>query len=274
MKNKTFLSTLFMAAILVACSDDDQNEYPEDIPYPDVTEISISETVTSDTDPVSKEETYLFSNNLLTTHTTTQTFYGQSISYEVGFTYSGNQATFTDDSGNIATYTLGNDGYAESCVYKMNGQTREYAFSYSHGYLTQIDEKIDGEPYSGVQLQYQSGNLQTIRANGQNILCQAGDDINTYHLPCLALYDIYPLSYHIDAIYARLLGKGSIHLITRTAPEGNEKEWTTYTYLLDADNKPTRINASTTSTGTVIDIHGNSSEVTKTDSRTLNIHIK
>lgn len=275
MKSKTYLLlSVFMVGILAACSDDNEEDFPVDIPYPDVTEINISEKISSDTEPVNKEETYSFSDNRLTTHTTTQSFYDQSISYEVGFSYSGSQAIFTDDNGNVATYTLGDDGYATSCTYQMSSQNREYAFSYSHGYLTQIDEKIDGEPSASAQLQYQSGNLQTIYANGQKILCQVGADINSYHLPCLALYDVYPLSYHIDAIYARLLGKESQHLIIRTAPEGNETEWTKYTYLLEADNKPTRINASTTSTGTVIDRYGNSSEVTTTDSRTIHVHIE
>ena len=56
--------------------------------------------------------------------------------------------------------------------------------------------------------------------------------------------------------------------------EGNEEEYTKYTYELDKDGKPTGIIAKTTSTGTVIDINGNAYNETKTDTRTININIE
>lgn len=279
MKHTFYLLLLLTAGTLWGCSDDENNEKtivcPFERLYPDVAQITISETISSDGGTVSKKDTYSFSDSRLENHITAQEFYGQSISYEVKFSYSENMVTFTDDAGNTAIYIIGYNGYAHKCIYQMHSQTREYDFSYTYDYLTEIKEKIDGESYSSVQLQYDtSGNLQTINANGQKILCQTGNVTNEYNLPCTALYDVYPLSFHIDAIYARILGRQSSHLVTRTAPEGNEDEWTEYVYQVDDRNKPTKLTASTTSTGTVYDIHGVASEVTRTDTRALYIQIE
>lgn len=270
---------LLIASTLWGCSDDENKEKktvcPYEKQYPDVEQITISEPISNDGGTVNRKETYLFSDNRLVAHTTVQEFSGQSLSSENKFAYSENMATLTDDAGNTATYILGYNGYAHKCIYQMQSQTREYDFSYTNDFLTEIKEKIDGEPYSSVQLQYDdSGNLQTINAAGQKILCQTGDEMNVYNLPCIALYDIYPLSFHIDAIYARILGRQSSYFVTRTAPEGNDDEWTDYTYQVDDHNKPTKLTASTTSTGTVYDIYGKASEVTRTDTRLLIIQIE
>lgn len=270
---------LLIAGTLWGCSNDEDKEKrtvcPFEKQYPDVAQITISEIISNDGGTVNKKETYSFSDNRLVTHITAQEFYGQSLSNEIKFAYSENMATLTDDAGNTATYILGYNGYAHKCIYQMHSQTREYDFSYTYDFLTEIKEKIDGEPYSSVQLQYDdSGNLQTINTNGQKILCRVGDDMNIYNLPCIALYDIYPLSFHIDAIYARILGRQSSRFVTRTAPEGNEDEWTDYTYQIGEHDKLTKLTASTTSTGTVYDKYGTASEVTRTDTRVLNIQIE
>ncbi len=279
MKKTLYISLLLLAtSTLCGCSDSEDKNKPASIPIekqPEIARIILFETISSDGVTVDKKDTYSFSGNKLETHTTSQQFGAQSLSYEVSVSYSANQAVFTDENGNVATYTLGANGYASKCLYRMGSQTREYDFSYVEDcFLAKINEKIDGEPYSSIQLQYSSGDLKTIEANGQKIICQTGDDINSCNLPCLALYDVYPLSLHIDAIYARLLGMQSVHLVTRIAPEGNEKERTEYTYRLDKQNSPVQIEASTTSTGMVYDKYGQASEVTQTDTRTIHIQIE
>lgn len=270
-KQSFYIVLCLIAGIFLACSDDDNSENP----LLAVSKITLSEAISNDGGTVQKTEVYSFINNKLATHSTLQKFYGQSLENGVDCTYSGNQAIFTDDSGNTATYTTGKDGYATQCIYQMGSQIREYHFAYSDGYLTQIDEKIDGKPYSTMQLQYSDGDLLSVDANGQKTIFQAGADSNSYQLPCLQFNDIYPLSVHIDAIYARLLGKQNLHLITRTNPKDNKEEWTDYTYQFNKENgKPIRIMTATTSTGLVYDIEGNASKVTHTDRRTINISIE
>lgn len=257
--------------LLSACSDEESDRNSQ---FPNISKITLSEMISDDTGTVNKKDSYSFTNNQLLNHSTIQEFYGQSLNYEINFSYSNHQAIWIDINGNKAIYTLDKNGYATECIYQQHDQTREYQFFYSNDYLTQIDEKIDGIPYSTIQLHYASGDLQSIKSNGQTFLFEVGKDINTYHLPCLLFRDLHPLSMHIDAIYARLLGKQSFHLITRNIPEGNNKEWTTYTYQLSADNKPTQIKAATTSTGLVYDENGVSSEVTQRDSITISVRIE
>lgn len=273
MKQQLFIILLLAASIFSACKDDEETQLII-IPFPDVSQITLSETLSSDGGDVAVKHIYSFTDNKLFSHATIQKFYEQELAQEINFSYSGDKVTFTDNNQNTATYTLGSNGYATQCTYRMANQTREYRFIYSNDYLTQIEENIDGLPYSSLALQYNNGDLQTICSNTLKILCEAGNDLNKYQLPCPYLSDAYPLSLHIDAIYARILGKQSNHLIIRTAPENNDKEWTDYTYELDANNKPTTIKIATTSTGTVYDNKGKPSEVTRTDRRSIKVGIE
>ena len=262
----------FSVMAVSACTDDKEEQNLP--PGPDFNQLTLKENLHSDGGDVYRTDTYVFNNNKLTTHTTVQEFYGQSLTHEVTLSYSGNEVTLTDENGNTGTYTLGDTGYATECTYKLSSQIRKYKFTYSSEYLTRIDEEIDGTPYSSVELAYDNGNLSHIIANGQQTNYQVGNTKNLYQLPCLQVCDIYPLSLHTDAIYARLLGTQSKYLIIGNTPEGNEEEYTKYTYELDKDGKPTGIIAKTTSTGTVIDINGNAYNETKTDTRTININIE
>lgn len=273
-KQSLYILMFLMAGIFSACSDNEDNGNNES-PFQAISKITLSETISNDGGAVQKTEVYSFISNKLATRSTLQEFYGQSMENGVSCTYSGNQAFFTDNSGNTATYTTSEGGYATRCICQMGSQTREYHFSYSNNYLTQIDEEIDGEPYSTVRLQYSDGDLLSVDANGHKTFFQAGADSNSYQLPCLLFNDIYPLSVHIDAIYARLLGKQSLHLIARTNPEGNEEEWTDYSYQFDEESgKPIQIATATTSTGLVYDKYGNATEVTQTDRRAIGISIE
>ncbi|WP_300699670.1 DUF4595 domain-containing protein [Bacteroides sp.] len=273
MKQQLFILLLLTASIFSACKDEKDTQ-PIISPFPNVSQITLSETISSDGGNVSVKDVYLFTDNKLFSHSTVQEFYGQELTQEINCSYANDKAIFTDNNENIATYTLGSNGYATQCTYQMANQTREYRFIYSNDYLTQIEEDIDGVPYTSITLQYSNGNLQTICNNALKILCETGNDLNKYQLPCSYLSDVYPLSLHVNAIYARLLGKQSDHLVIRTAPENNDKEWTDYIYQLDTNNKPTTINIATTSTGTVYDKYGNQSEVTRTDRRSIKVSIE
>ena len=228
----------------------------------------LKENLHSDGGDVLRTDTYVYDNNKLTTHTTLQEFYGQSLTHETTLSYSGNEVTLADENGNTAIYILGSAGYATECTYKLSDQVRKYTFTYSGEYLTRIDEEINSTPYSSVELAYDdNGNLSHIIANGLQTNYQAGNTENLYQLPCLQVCETYPLSFHNDAIYAGLLGRQSKHLIIGNTPKENKEEYTKYTYELDENEKPTGIIAKTTSTGTVIDINGNAYDRNKNKTR-------
>lgn len=266
-----FLS--FSVIATSACTDDkEEREFP---PAPDFSLMILKENLHSDGGDVLRTDTYVYDNNKLTTHTTLQEFYGQSLTHETTLSYSGNEVTLADENGNTAIYILGSAGYATECTYKLSDQVRKYTFTYSGEYLTRIDEEINSTPYSSVELAYDdNGNLSHIIANGLQTNYQAGNTENLYQLPCLQVCETYPLSFHNDAIYAGLLGRQSKHLIIGNTPEENKEEYTKYSYELDENEKPTGIIAKTTSTGTVIDINGNAYDETKTDTRTIGITIE
>ncbi len=267
-----FLLSFSLMAVSACTDDKEKQDLP---PTPNFNQMILKENLHSDGGDVYRTDTYVFNNNKLTGHTTVQEFYGQSLTHEVALSYSGNEVTLTDENGNTATYTLGDTGYATECTYKLSSQIRKYNFTYSGEYLTRINEEIDGTPYSSVELAYDdNGNLSHIIANGLQTNYQAGNTENLYQLPCLQVCETYPLSFHNDAIYARLLGRQSKHLIIGNTPEENKEEYTKYTYELDENKKPTGIIAKTTSTGTVIDINGNAYDETKTDTRTIGITIE
>lgn len=280
MKTRLSRACLLLSALiglLAGCMDDENDDNRKRTgkgSFPEVSQILITDTVMDKTGGgmVYITETYSFADNRLTTHHTLQEYaHDQQLECSYGFAYSGNEVTLTDESDNEAVYRLGANGFAETCTYRTSSVTREYSFTYTDDYLTRIEEKINGEVSASADLEYTSGNLQSIvqTLNNQSykILCRTGELENTYQLPFIRLADVYPLSFHTDALYARLLGKQSAHMVIRTEPEGDDvQEWTEYRYTTDAKNVPVAVTISTTSTGIIIDIFGNSSAVTETDS--------
>lgn len=172
-----FLSFSVMATS--ACTDDkEEREFP---PAPDFSLMILKENLHSDGGDVLRTDTYVYDNNKLTTHTTLQEFYGQSLTHETTLSYSGNEVTLADENGNTAIYILGSAGYATECTYKLSDQVRKYTFTYSGEYLTRIDEEINSTPYSSVELAYDdNGNLSHIIANGLQTNYQAGNTENLY----------------------------------------------------------------------------------------------
>ena len=127
-----FLSFSVMATS--ACTDDkEERELP---PTPDFSLMILKENLHSDGGDVLRTDTYVYDNNKLTTHTTLQEFYGQSLTHETTLSYSGNEVTLADENGNTAIYILGSAGYATECTYKLSDQVRKYTFTYSGEYLS------------------------------------------------------------------------------------------------------------------------------------------
>ena len=113
-----FLSFSVMATS--ACTDDkEERELP---PAPDFSLMILKENLHSNGGDVLRTDTYVYDNNKLTTHTTLQEFYGQSLTHETTLSYSGNEVTLADENGNTAIYILGSAGYATECTYKLSDQ--------------------------------------------------------------------------------------------------------------------------------------------------------
>lgn len=275
--HKLILALWLATGLLSACKKDLEEI---NLPVPNITQITISESMTNDGGTVAKKEQYFYEKGKLRSHNTIQEFYEQSISQTTTFAYSGNQAIVTYESGDVATYTLGADGYATQCTYQMADQVRTYLFAYSDGYLTQIDEFIDDAPFMSNTLTYDHGDLTSISFGEYNnkVACSISETINYSQLPFIKLADFQPLSMHMDAMYAHLLGKPTQHMVSGYEPvipvtdeESQESEKTTYQYQTDSQQRVTDIEEKTTYTGYVFDIDGNRHLTTNTSSRELTI---
>lgn len=245
------ITILLLALLVISCSDEDEKDRED---YSQWT-ITFNETMSIyGTSPVSKTEKFIYNHGRLIQHITKQQYYEEEISYEVNLTYSDNSAIVATD-GVTLVYTLNTEGYASQCVYTSPSQKRIYLFSYStERYLTGIVESIDGEEYSSTSLTYENGDITSINStlNGyeNKHIYQPGEDSSKYHLPCLGLLELHPFTFHIEALYAGLLGKDPRHFTVRSSPEDvRYKEYTNYTYTFDKNGNLTQMGCQTYSNG-------------------------
>ena len=221
---------------------------------------------------VTKEEEFRYEDAWLTGYTYTQEIsiadLTEIISHSLTIQYGNNRSsvTFTDEIGTERKYILNEEGYATQCEYASLDQKRQYTFSYTDGYLTQVNEKImpregssDAVVAHTLSLQYDKGDLiSTISpslpyesSTGYGKLqtnYEAGEDINYYRLPCMLVADTYPLSCHREALFAGMLGKPTQHLTIASYPEKTSDtytERTEYTYSFDKNKKPVSLKVST-----------------------------
>lgn len=200
--------------------------------------LTVTEIMTTD-GYVNKKETYTFNNTQLIRHFTQQKYYPEFITtYETKLDYSENTVIVTDDNGNILTYTLNDDGYATFCKYETASQIRFYDFTYTtDNFLTRIEESIGNTFFSSLDLSYENGDLTSVTTfmNGMEnkIMYTAGITANSDKLPCIPLSETYPMSTHVEALYAGLLGKTSNHLVAKTQPYGNDDEWNEFHYSIN-----------------------------------------
>lgn len=136
------------------------------------------------------------------------------------------------------TYTLNDDGYATFCKYETASQIRFYDFIYTtDNFLTRIEESIGNTFFSSLDLSYENGDLTSVTTfmNGieNKIMYTAGITANSDKLPCIPLSETYPMSTHVEALYAGLLGKTSNHLVAKTQPYGNDDEWNEFHYSIN-----------------------------------------
>lgn len=245
---KYTLALIVYAGIMLACSDDNEAV---------ITTMRVTQQLSNDGGNVTKVDRYTYTDDRLTNRLTTQNFY-EEISNEVSFTYTGNEVTLDYSEGNTAVYILNAEGYATRCTFQMAGQTRTYQFTYSDGYLTQVDEAIEGVPSMSNTFGYKDGDLTSIAIGTNKIICTPGETDNREQLPCPVFEDTYPLSLHTDALYAHLLGKASPHFTGSSVPGTEDpQEKTEYSYTTDSETgKVTKIDKKLTYTGTTIDRDG------------------
>lgn len=240
------IAFLLLTLLAFGCSDDEGEIIEKDNQW----SIVLNETINSDSYPVYKTEKFLFNHEQLVQHTTKQSIFESEIYREVNLIYSNNKVTTTTD-GTTLVYILNSEGYASQCTYSTSYQNREYLFSYStDGYLTEMTESIDNILCSTITLTYEDGDLTSIISNQNKISNKInytpGNKSSKYHLPCLGLLETYPFTLHIEALYTGLLGKSPRHFTVKTSPEGNNSEYTTYTYQFDKEGNPTQIHSQTT----------------------------
>lgn len=272
---KHLYAVFLLLCLLAACTEsehpgmDGENEDPSKA-WPGFTSLEISEVLESDAQTVTVAHTYQYDGaGRLTGCVTRQATEGTgAIALERTATVSYGQdgAEVTDDAGNTLAYTFDADGRATACVYRtLWGEVRRYEFDYctvpsGRHCLARVSETLGDEtaPYSEISLDYgtpgEVGVTRMVDGDSQRFVLSFPSDggvANTAQLPCLFLTELYPLSLHEAALYARWLGDASDVLLSRCEPADNAEsgEYTTYAYDVDAGGLPLQCRIQTESYG-------------------------
>lgn len=290
------LVLLVCVLAMFGCSEEDNGEWTEiKIPAPDISSMCLTEFCPKEglgVSDVNKIEEFFYENSYLNGYLYTQEssiadikeVYTNPITVEYASDRS--SVTLTDEMGTQRKYTLNDMGYATQCEYTSSDQKRRYTFSYTDGYLTELNEEIlpgEGSSSSVVShnmtFNYHNGELisvtypsltgETFAGYGeQQMNFGAGEEINYYRLPCPLLLDIYPLSFHREAMFAGILGKPTQHLTASSYPvqtSGSYFEKTEYSYKMN-NNKPTSLRITTS--------YGDNGKVSGSVYRTIAIKIE
>lgn len=241
-----FLFFLLFSFILAACSEEEDERTEESLKC-----LTITETTGSGTEQVTTEQKFIYTDGKLTRHVTKQTYtdlwlkgeYTHSVSTQIS--YELGKVIVTDETGTVFTYQINEKGYATMCTRNEPGSSiRTYIFSYSTGgseYLTGIKESIDGSPYSEISIEFPDNSTMNITEKANTIQSKFIASVNGNHpgvsneksqLPCLFLSERYPLSFHVEAFYANILGEPLATLPGQLTIE-NSEEVTTYEYTQD-----------------------------------------
>lgn len=260
---------------MFGCSEEENREWREiNIPAPDISRMCLTEFCPNDgkgVSDVNKIEEFFYEDSYLNGYLYTQEssiadikdVYTNPVTVQYGADRS--SVTLTDEMGTQRKYTLNDMGYATQCEYTSSDQKRQYTFSYTDGYLTQLNEEIfpgeassEGVVSRRMTFSYHNGELVSVTSPSltgdtfagygeQQTNFEAGEDMNYYRLPCLLLLDIYPLSFHREAMFAGILGKPTQHLTVSSYPVQTSSgyfEKTEYSYKM-SNNKPTSLRMTT-----------------------------
>lgn len=250
-------------SLFAACSDDNHGESDPDLPPKEepaqqrfpacrFSLIELSEVITSDAQPVTSTQTYLYDEGRLTASIGKQSVSAGSERFEwadtTTVTYGDHEAVMTESTGTVLTYALDDRGYAIRCIRRdPSGNVRNYAFTYHADpedvrFLESITETIDGTDYSSITIKhddpfslYVVQRVESVEQGYTAAILPSNTIANTSELPCLFFTEIYPLSLHATAIYGKLLGEPFVNLINRITPDSNGwgEETTTYDYTVD-----------------------------------------
>lgn len=254
----SFLPLLLLAFLLGACNEDEQTSLKS---------LTVTETTGSGEERVTTEQQFIYTDEKLTQHITTQTYtdrwleaqYTHTVSVRIS--YEPGKVIVTDETGTISTYVINEYGYAESCTRNEPGSNiRTYIFSYSasgSGNLTGIKENINGKPYSEISITILNDGTMNITEKTDNyqgeFTASVKDDypggLNMKsQLPWLFLSERYPLSFHVEALYANILGEPLSTLPGYLSIE-NSDEVTTYSYTTDTEGYITSCATKTSTPG-------------------------
>lgn len=214
--------------------------------------LTVTETTGTGEERVTTEQQFIYTDGQLTQHVTTQTYtdrwlqaeYTQTVSTQLR--YEPGKVIITDeDGGSVSTYLLDENGRATHCTRdELGDNVRTYTFSYSSetGNLSGIKESINESPYSEISITTLNDGTMNIteKTDIRQGTFTAGFNDNypgvsnaMSRLPYLLLSERYPLSFHVEALYANLLGEPVSVLPGRLTIEGSD-EITTYSYATDA----------------------------------------
>lgn len=249
---------LWLLCTLPACSPGSGNEFTDkpgnkpDIPaypYTSFSKIQLSENSRKETGvpTVTTTFTYLYAEGRLLSSSTLQQFTSVEpveIESRTTVVYGDHQVVIEKESGTKTFYTLNDKGYAESCELREADVLRKYTFAYhisSDGtyYLNRLTEILRGEVTAEIRIEYDDSCIvsicQSIPVNGHEqeyVVSTAPEILNKGGIPSLFLSQMYPLSFHVEALYGKMLGEPGGYLIRRIVPL-NGDETITYTYKTD-----------------------------------------
>lgn len=258
---KTCTKSLFIGMFLLsatACSDDsNDNQTPE--PDPPVgpepsfpvclfRQIEVYEPIMISSPSVKHTQLFSFEEGHITSYVSRQSIdLGKTeepftLDYTTTVERNGQQATVTDESGNISVYTLDASGYASRCVrQEPGGNNRTYTFAYRTNdqgkrYLTEATETLNEEaqPYSTLRVEYDDNDsptriIQQITDATTVILFSVDPEketTNTAEIPQHFFCELHPLSMHTAALYGKLLGEPWALLVAKLTLEDDIYEET------------------------------------------------
>lgn len=258
MKKNIFLLSVYLLIGLVSCKEGDQavSDPSLDSPVIYASRITLSEKLPNDAATVNLSQSFFYDGlDRLTTYIMQQSFTsGEAVTMKemTVVTYESQQVRVVDGSGNCLTYTLdAGHGYAVSCLHEVSGgSVRRYEFTYmpigEKYYLCGVKEFLgdSSEPFSSLSMDYTDDEYPMItkqmHSYTQQFRMQLTADCppNSAQLPLLFYTELYPLSQHSVALYARLLGAvHSVLPLAVTPLENIYNEQCIYQYKL-VDNLP------------------------------------
>ena len=198
---------------------------------------------------VTTTRTYGFDRGRLVSASTVQRFTAvepQTIERHTAVGYAGGRAVVENENDTVAVYRLNAEGYAECCEYREGDMILCFVFEYlvaddGRHYLTRLAETLRGTETAEIRIEYEDTRIVRIRRRlPENGLEQeytapvTPEIVNTGGIPCIFLAEMYPISFHSEALYGRILGEPAGYLVSRFVP-GSGDETITYTYRTDAE---------------------------------------